>query len=320
MNPPISDLIEFILSEEKTCQIHAMFGSQLLVESYKSFTIPKPRTATPNCRIQMLRFAHDVRSSLNHLREPQLLECIRDCKCERCLENPLPKALPELERHLEVATREKYFDLYHQAPWIAGHQMLVILSHATDHGVRLCSNGHYVATVLHMYNLLHQSGAMTEESSVLESLCDALLQTVFGGSRPERKFYFQYASFLGWRLQFDRSKRHKSNSDKDSYKKPSWRIRGLRRGSRPMTYPSFMAYTLANSISSATTGPTCGLDLTGKSGAQTNMQRGPRMSPKPTASPSRSTILRMRSAQNAKGLSLWPKSTGSRSISLARRS
>ena len=99
MDPPISDLIEFILSEEKTCQTHAMFGLQLLVESYKSFIIPKPRTATPNCRIQMLRFAQDVRSSLDHLRECQLLECIRDCKCERCLENPLPKALPELERH-----------------------------------------------------------------------------------------------------------------------------------------------------------------------------------------------------------------------------
>ena len=75
-----------------------------------------------------------------------------------------------------------------------------------------------------MYNLLRQSGAMTEESAVLESLCDAPLQTVFSGSRPERKFYSQYASSLGGRLQFDGSKRHKSNSDKDSCKKPSWRI------------------------------------------------------------------------------------------------
>ena len=92
--------------------------------------------------------------------------------------------------------------------------MLVILSHATDHGVRLCGNGYYVATVLLMYNLLRHSGAMTEESAVFESLIEALLQTVFSGSRPERKFYSYYASFLGERPQFDRSKRHKSNSDK----------------------------------------------------------------------------------------------------------
>ena len=44
MNPPISGLIEFILSEEKACQTHAMFGLQLLLESYKSFTIPYQTT------------------------------------------------------------------------------------------------------------------------------------------------------------------------------------------------------------------------------------------------------------------------------------
>ena len=102
--------------------------------------------------------------------------------------------------------------------------MLVIVCSATDCIIRLCSNGHYVATVLHMYNLLRQSGAMTEELVVLESLCGTLLHTIFSGARPERKYHSQYANFLGGRLELDRSKRHESNSDKDSCKKSSWRI------------------------------------------------------------------------------------------------
>ncbi|KAK3168611.1 hypothetical protein OEA41_005059 [Lepraria neglecta] len=54
MNPPISGLIEFILSEEKACQTHAMFGLQLLAESYKSFTIPNHEQLHPTAASKCL--------------------------------------------------------------------------------------------------------------------------------------------------------------------------------------------------------------------------------------------------------------------------
>ena len=86
-----------------------------------------------------------------------------------------------------------------------------IRSQATGLGLRLCNRMQYLGTVLHLYNMLRQYDAIDEETIVLEKLCTVVTQGVFSGSRPDCNFFARYAAFMGGRLSFDRSKRHKPN-------------------------------------------------------------------------------------------------------------
>ncbi|CAD6585577.1 MAG: hypothetical protein ASARMPREDX12_002061 [Alectoria sarmentosa] len=211
MNPLLRPLRSFYGMKGSSIQTDIVFGLHLLVESYKSFTLPKKLPSVPNGRVQMLRFAQDVKSSLNRARllRPWIISII--CDCSDCLENALSVAMIKFEAELAGLATERRFDLYYQAPWVVGHQMNEILSRATDLGLRLCNRMRFVGTVLHLYNMLRQHDAIEEETIILEKLCAVLAQGVFSGSRPDCNFFAKYAVFTGGRISFDRSKRHKPN-------------------------------------------------------------------------------------------------------------
>lgn len=211
MNPLLRPLRFFYGMKGSSIQTDIVFGLHLLVESYKSFTLPKKLPSVPNGRVQMLRFAQDVKSSLNRARllRPWIISII--CDCSDCLENALSVAMIEFEADLAGLATERRFDLYYQAPWVAGHQMNEILSRATGLGLRLCNRMRFVGTVLHLYNMLRQHDAIEEETIILEKLCAVLAQGVFSGSRPDCNFFAKYAVFTGGRISFDRSKRHRPN-------------------------------------------------------------------------------------------------------------
>lgn len=208
MNPLLRPLQIFYETKGSSIQTDVVFGLHLLVESYKSFTLPKRLLTTRNGRVQMLRLAQDVKSSLVRARLLRPLVVNIMCDCSDCRKDGLWDSLPNFERELAGAT-EKRFDLYFQAPWVAGHQMNEILSRATDLGLRLCNRGQYLGTVLHLYNVLRQYDAIDEETILLEKLCAVVAQGVFSGSRPDCNFFAKYAVFQGGRICFDRSsKRH----------------------------------------------------------------------------------------------------------------
>lgn len=214
MNPLLLELQIFYETKGSSIQTDLVFGLHLLVESYKSFTLPKRLVSMPNGRIRMLRFVQDIKSSLRRALQLPVGVNIK-CNCSDCRENALPVALIKFERELESLATEKRFDLYYQAPWVAGHQMNEILSRATGLGLRLCNRKQYLGTVLHVYNMLRQYDAINEETIVLEKLCTAIAQGVFSGSRPSCNFFAKYAAFMGGRLSFDRSKRHKPNPNNE---------------------------------------------------------------------------------------------------------
>ena len=211
MNPLLLPLQVFYETKGSSIPTDLVFGLPLLVESYKSFILPKKLVSKPNGRIQMLQFAQDVKSSLS--RAPLLRPIVVNiaCDCRDCLENALSVGLIRLERELADLATERRFDLYYQAPWVAGHQMIEILSRATVLGLRACDRKHYLGTVLHLYNMLRKHDAIDEEAVVLEKLCAVVAQGVFSGSRPDCNFFAKYAAFMGGRLSFDRSRRHKLN-------------------------------------------------------------------------------------------------------------
>lgn len=118
-----------------------------------------------------------------------------------------------------VLTSQNIFDLYYQAPWVAGSHMLEVLSRANRLGVLLCNKNQIVWAVLHVYKLLRQCGALDEETVLPEHLCSAFGERVFRGKPPQRDFWTRYKVCNGGRLEFDRSKKyharhHPSNEDR----------------------------------------------------------------------------------------------------------
>ncbi len=216
MNPLIKAVRKIYRSKDSSAAPNTMiktnvvFGLQLLVESYKTFMFSDEKThKAVNCRVQMLKFARDVKNTLTTVRE--LRPFIHDKCCPYlCNTQILSSQIWALELDLMVLVKQKIFDLYYQAPWVAGSQMLEILSRATDLGVRLCNKDQIVWAVLHLYNLLRQCGVLGEETVLLEHLCSAMGKQVFRGDPPQRDFWTRYKVCHGGRLEFDRSKKHQS--------------------------------------------------------------------------------------------------------------
>lgn len=213
-------------------QTDVAFALQLLVESYKSFLCSDETTPQiVNCRIQMLNLSQQVRNTLKKTRE--LRPFIHDKCCDFvCDTRVLSSRIWTLELDLMALTTQKIFDLYHQAPWVAGSQMIEILSRATESGVKLCNKHQVLWAVLHLYNLLRQCGAIEEEVVLLENLCSTFGKRVFRGEPPQRDFWTRYKVCNGGRLEFLRSKRHlaghrHNHSDEDKYctrSERKWRV------------------------------------------------------------------------------------------------
>ena len=205
MNPLIEDIRKIYRSKDCSDAPNAMmktnvvFGLQLLVESYKTFVFSDEKThKAVNCRVQMLKFAQDVKNTLTKVRE--FRPFIHDKCCPYlCNTRDLSSQIWALELDLMVLVKQKIFDLYYQAPWVAGSQMLEILSRATILGVRLCNNYQIVWAVLHLYNLLRQCGVLGEETVLLEHLCSAIGKQVFRGKPPSTRLLDSVQSLPWWK-------------------------------------------------------------------------------------------------------------------------
>ena len=124
-----------------------------------------------NPRLHALKSAQDVHKSVVRFRLSEPFAPKSDCDRENCLDPGLMETLRRFETDLSILTSEKRFDLYHQSPVVAGHQMTRVLARATDLGTRFCKLMQYVGTTLHLYNLLRQIDIIEEESVLLEHLC-----------------------------------------------------------------------------------------------------------------------------------------------------
>lgn len=208
LNPLVDKIATMTAQDVLKMRTDIAFGLQLLVESYKSFLFINNSTLPnkTNCRLQALKFAGEVKKSVTRvlrMRPPQKSEA---CKCTSCTEQKLRQGVEFLAQDLASFTSERRFDLCYQAPWVAGSQMLEILSQATDYGLLLCNRMQYVGTALHLYNCMRHIGTVDKESILLEKLCTLLERVIFKGKRPDHNFYSRYAVFLGGKIEFDRNR------------------------------------------------------------------------------------------------------------------
>ncbi|KAK3063786.1 hypothetical protein LTS18_012760 [Coniosporium uncinatum] len=166
-----------------------IFGVQMHTEIYRAVLDSSCGSKDLNGRLKALTFAREVRSSIDILlNEPSyapLCECHSNCSYLR-----------QISASLEQYCKKSYWDLYHQSPWTAGHQMLIIAQHAILTGTQLCNDQGVVGSVMYLYSML-RNDAKLPKLEVFEDLSDLLLHAVFLGKRPTRRYTAALCRFYG---------------------------------------------------------------------------------------------------------------------------
>ncbi|KAI8179535.1 hypothetical protein KHU50_003026 [Colletotrichum sp. SAR 10_65] len=182
---------------EKPLSAKLVFGLEMVLSTFKSFLWPDVMTNKTNCRIAALKFAQDVKSNL-----AQTLDVLqKDAGPEKSrTRQEHEDRLISMIAKMDMFCREKRFDLYYQAPWIAGCHMLEFHTLAMHDGVYVCSVSGHVCATLHMYNALRQVGNKPiKPIPILDFLCEIFKDRLFFGAFPKKKFstYFRRAQGCG---------------------------------------------------------------------------------------------------------------------------
>lgn len=88
------------------------------------------------------------------------------------------------------------FDLYDQAPWVAGSTMAGILGSAQFLGLVLLGHHGFFGSFLHMYHMLKQLRVIAEIAP-LEAFCNLFVSEIFMDHRPTTNFAGVLARFNG---------------------------------------------------------------------------------------------------------------------------
>lgn len=195
--------------EEKPQSWSPVLGLDLLISSYQSYlhSLASPN-AVSKCRLGALRLAQQASSQVSRVLSDKT--CF-PCRCTQTL----AYHLQNLESDLQSYARFKCWDMYFQAPWVAGNHMLEMLDLCYYYGLRLFNYRHYVGAVLHSYNVLQQLAGL-DEVPVLESVCAQFGHLFFpGGHRPKGSFRACWSRYVGARLKF--KKGHRNRNSRDSW-------------------------------------------------------------------------------------------------------
>ena len=207
--PLLYELSEVILHPENISNnLRSVFVLHLLEMSYNAYmsTLKNPNMLS-GCRISALRLSQQAESALSGILSDEI--CF-PCRCPETISFHLEQLRCTLQKY----TAHKCWDIFFQAPFVAGNHILEILDMCFYYGMRLIRYRHYVGAVLHSYNVLKQLAAL-EEVSLLEQLCTKFNNIFFPGrQRPTTRFAASWARSIGARLKFKQGQKghnHREN-------------------------------------------------------------------------------------------------------------
>lgn len=189
MNPLLTETREYLVSKGDLPDTSLVFGLQLLLETCKSFVWKENVPNPVNCRMAALRFAQEVKQSIDSVNEHDLVAKNHTV--------PMAAGLHGVSERLKAFMREKRLDLYSQAPWTGGQQITQILAYTLEAGLSLCNQRGIVGTLLHGYNAVQQLTESPTKNPLLDALSDMFLEPVFLGRLPTSNFDSIWLRFLG---------------------------------------------------------------------------------------------------------------------------
>ncbi|KAI9054280.1 hypothetical protein LZ554_001448 [Drepanopeziza brunnea f. sp. 'monogermtubi'] len=199
------------------------FEIHLLIESYKGYLWPMDNISPDydgKCMMSVLQFAMDMS---NVIREVMRLRPnqSRGCDPRRCIGAMAEVGIELLEYELRKFLKQARLDLFHQAPWVIGQQMLFMQAQAIEWISYHCNYMQLLGITLHLYNCLQNLGLLPKENVLLEPLSEILTGQIFQDVRPKSKFFSRFNIFLGARITFarKRSSQCRMHGDTDEYLK-----------------------------------------------------------------------------------------------------
>jgi hypothetical protein len=195
--------------EERSSDLSTALSLHLLSTSYKAFMSGlESQSMLSSCRLAALKLSQQAQSSLSITLSDKVAF---PCGCP----DTISFHLDQLRHNLHRYTAHKCWNVFFQAPWVAGSHILEMLDMCFYYGMRLVPYRHYVGSVIHSYNILRLIAGM-EEIPLLEELCNKFATIFFpGGQRPTNRFSASWARFTGARLKFKRG--HKRCNHRSSW-------------------------------------------------------------------------------------------------------
>ncbi|KAL3478441.1 hypothetical protein BJX99DRAFT_256561 [Aspergillus californicus] len=165
---------------------YLVFGMEMLLSTYKAFLWSNEHMNEAHCRLTALKFANNVIKSIE-----DCMPCLSQlcwCQNQNHCTCPFNEFICNFQCKLRDYVREKRFDLYYQAPWVASGHIIEILQSSMYEGVYLCCASNYVAAVLHLYNALRQVNPQMQQIPWLDQMCGIFKKSLFPGSIPNANF------------------------------------------------------------------------------------------------------------------------------------
>ncbi|KAJ0283342.1 hypothetical protein COL940_004689 [Colletotrichum noveboracense] len=182
---------EFLKLKDKSLppKTGLVMGMDLFLSTSEGFLWADERLNVQSCRKLAIQLSKDM--------EARILPVITAVKAipqqhRRRGYDTMLEGLEQLYEDVAAYQRQEPPELYHQAPWTAGHHMAEMLARAHLIGNRITCEWNIVPSVLHMYNALCRSHFNLPKIELMEELCELFTESIFLGSRPDRNFCSHY--------------------------------------------------------------------------------------------------------------------------------
>ncbi|KAJ5000700.1 hypothetical protein K4K48_002332 [Colletotrichum sp. SAR 10_66] len=183
---------EFLLgmrAQDAPLQSGVIFGVDILLSTHEGFLWADDKLNVQSCHHMATQLSKEMQTSIVPVIGAVKLVCEKDCTGGFDL---ILQTLQHLHQDLGSYQCQTHSDMYHEAPWTAGHHMAEMLARAHLAGNMVTCGWSIVPSVLHMYNALRRSEFSLPEIPLMGQICEVFRESMFLGTIPGRNFHSHY--------------------------------------------------------------------------------------------------------------------------------
>ncbi|KAF3799347.1 hypothetical protein GCG54_00001389 [Colletotrichum gloeosporioides] len=185
----VEDFLLGLHAQDAPLQSGVVFGVDILLSTHEGFLWADDKLNIQSCHQMATQLSKEMQNSIVPVISAVKLVCEKDHTGGFGL---ILQALQHLHQDLGAYQRQIHSDMYHEAPWTAGHHMAEMLARAHMAGNIVTCGWSIVPSVLHMYNALRRSDFNIPEIPIMEQMCEVFRESMFLGTIPDRNFHSHY--------------------------------------------------------------------------------------------------------------------------------
>ncbi|KAF4914448.1 hypothetical protein CGCF415_v002348 [Colletotrichum fructicola] len=185
----VEEFLRGMRAQDAPLQSGVIFGVDILLSTHEGFLWADDKLNVQSCHHMATQLSKEMQTSIVPVIGAVKLVCEKDCTGGFDL---ILQTLQHLHQDLGSYQRQNHSDMYHEAPWTAGHHMAEMLARAHLAGNIVTCGWSVVPSVLHMYNALRRSEFSLPEIPLMEQICEVFRESMFLGTIPDRNFHSHY--------------------------------------------------------------------------------------------------------------------------------